>query len=90
MNGTVHVLVNNAGNAALIHSQRFYDDQARDQAHDILSDRDHQREETNESGPNSVIAGIGEIVGTGGGTQYRAVVRFLKGTIRIHKGESVE
>lgn len=90
MNGTVHVLVNNAVNAALIHSQRFYDDQARDEAHDILSDRDHQGEEIEDSGRNAVIAGIGEVVATGGGTQYRAVVRFLKGTIRIHKGESVE
>jgi plastocyanin len=90
MNGTVHVLVNNAANAALLHSQRFYDDQARDEASDILSDRDNQREETNEAGRNAVIAGTGEIVGTAGGTQYRAVVRFLTGTIRIHAGESVE
>jgi len=90
MNGTVHVLVNNAANAALMHSQRFYDDRALDEVHDILSDRDNQREETNDLGSNAVTAGIGEIVGTGGGTQYRSVVRFLKGTIRIHKGESVE
>jgi plastocyanin len=91
MNGTVHVLVNNAANANLIRSQRFYDDQARDQAHDILTDRDHQGEESDDSGRNAVTAGIGEIVSTsGGGLQYRTVVRFLDGTIRIHKGESVE
>ena len=90
MNGTLHVLANTAANAARLHSQRFYDDQARDQAQDILADRDDQREEVDESGRNTVIAGTGEIVGTGGGTQYRAGVRFLAGTIRIHKGESVE
>jgi plastocyanin len=90
MNGTVHVLVNNEANAALLHNQRFYDDQARDEARDILSDRDHQGEEDDDSGGHAVTAGIGEIVATGGGTQYRAVVRFLDGTIRIHKGESVE
>ena len=90
MNGTVHVLVNNVVNAALLHSQRFYDDQARDEASDILRDRDHEREEAHDGGRNAVTAGTGEIVATAGGTQYRAVVRFQDGTIRIHKGESVE
>src|ERR1700733_10491669 len=36
MTGTVHVLVNNAANSALIHSQRFYDDQAQDEAEALL------------------------------------------------------
>ncbi len=90
MNGTVHVLANNAANAALLHSQHFYDQTAADEASDILKDRDSQKEETIEAGSNAVLAGTGEIVATGGGTQYRAVVRFLNGTIRIHKGESVE
>ena len=90
MNGTVHVLVNNAANAALLHSQHFYDQQAADEASDILKDRDHQKEEVNDQARNEVLAGTGEIVATGGGTQYRAVVRFLDETIRIHKGESVE
>jgi plastocyanin len=90
MNGTVHVLANNAANAALIHSQSFYEAEARDEARDILADRDHPREEVNEAGRNAVIAGTGEIVATGGGTQYRSVVRFLQGTVRIHKGEWVE
>ncbi len=90
MTGTVHVLANSEQNEALIHSQRFYDDQARDEARDILADRDNQQEEVSELGRNQVIAGTGEIVATGGGTQYRAGVRFLQGTIRIHKGESVE
>jgi plastocyanin len=40
-------------------------------------------------GGNAVIAGVGEIAATGGGTQYRSVVRFLNPTITIHKGQSV-
>ncbi len=95
MNGTVHVLVNMPLNAGLIHSQRFYDDQARDQAEALLSDTDHHEDEDHRGWDdrsatnNAVTAGIGEIVATGGGTQYRAVVRFLPGIIRIHAGESV-
>ncbi|HEY2380930.1 MAG TPA: plastocyanin/azurin family copper-binding protein [Terriglobia bacterium] len=88
MNGTVHVLANNNQNAALLQTQKFYDDQARDQSNDLLKDQDDQHELKDVPG-NQVAAGIGEIVGTGGGTQYRAVVRFLQPTITIHKGESV-
>src|SRR5579863_3632582 len=77
MTGTVHVLVNNAANAALLHSQHFYDQVAADEANDILKDRDGQKEGTIEAGRNDVLAGTGEIVATGGGTQYRTVVRFL-------------
>ena len=95
MNGTVHVLENLPINAPLIHGQRFYDDQAHDEAEALLSDNDHHEEEDHRGwrdrrdGDNTVTAGIGEIVATGGGTQYRALLRFLPGTIRIHAGESV-
>ena len=95
MNGTVHVLVNNAENGPRIHSQRFYDDQARDEAQALLSDDDRQRDDNDgrwgrrRDGDNAVAAGVGKILATGGGTQYRAVVRFLPGVTRIHAGESV-
>lgn len=94
MNGTVHVLVNNAEDAASIHSQRFYEDQAQDELQALLYDNDGQGEdhrgwEDRRNGNNAVTAGIGEIVATGGGLQYRAVLRFLPETIRIHAGESV-
>jgi plastocyanin len=94
MTGTVHVLVNIPLNAGLHHSQRFYDDVAHDEAQALLSDNDGQNEDDREwdhrrNEDNAVTAGIGEIVATGGGLQYRAVLRFLPGTIRIHAGESV-
>jgi plastocyanin len=99
MTGSVHVLVNNAANGAAVRSQRFYDDKARDEARAILSDSDRQGDDHHDEdrrgwhdrddGENAVAAGIGEIVATGGGTQYRSVVRFLPGTIRIHAGDSV-
>jgi plastocyanin len=95
MNGTVHVLVNNATNAALIRSQRDYDDAARSEAQALLSDDDHQGDndhrgwDDHRDQGNTVTAGIGRIVATGGGLSYRAVVRFLPEAIRIHAGESV-
>ena len=73
MTGTVHVLVNIPVNAPLIHSQRFYDDQARDEVEAVLSDSDHREDEDHRgwrdrrNGDNAVTAGIGEIVATGGG-----------------------
>jgi plastocyanin len=99
MTGSVHVLVNNAANGGLIRSQRFYDDKARDEAQAILSDADRQGDDHHDEDhrgwddrrdhDNAVTAGIGEIVATGGGMQYRSVVRFLPETIRIRAGESV-
>jgi plastocyanin len=94
MIGTVHVLVNIPQNAPLIRSQRFYDDQAHDEAQVLLSAEDNRGEDQRGwgnwgNGDNVVTAGIGKIVATGGGQQYRAVVRFLPETIRIHAGESV-
>ncbi len=88
MNGTVHVLPYGA-DAALLQTQRFLDDEGSDQAEDLLKDRDHQGEEIAELPGNQVAAGIGEIAATGGGTEYRAVLRFLNPVVRIHKGESV-
>ena len=91
MNGTIHVL---PAGTPLPHEQYFYDDVARDEARDILADRDEGlgRRDQDDQGTlrNAVTAGIGEIVATGGGRQYRTTVRFLQGTIRIHVGDTVE
>jgi plastocyanin len=91
MNGTIHVLPTGA---ALPHDQAFYDDLARDETAAILADHDDhdgQRDQDDQGTlTNAVTAGVGEIVATGGGRQYRSVVRFLKGTIHVHVGETVE
>ncbi|HKD06324.1 MAG TPA: plastocyanin/azurin family copper-binding protein [Bryobacteraceae bacterium] len=90
MNGTVHVLANNAANAALLHPQSYYDQQGAQEANAILNDNSsHQPLPQPLSSQNLVVAGIGKIAGTGGGLQYGSVVRFLKDKIVIHKGESV-
>jgi plastocyanin len=98
MTGTVHVLTNSlpAGPfyaATLPYSRLDYTRKARDEADDILNDNDadadKHRKESDDSRNNEVIAGTGEIVATGGGLQYRAVMRFLKGTIDINEGDSV-
>ena len=94
MTGTVHVLQSADPTkafyaASLPYIQRDYQRQASDEASDILNDGDNQSEEVRDLPANNVIAGIGEIVATGGGTQYRAVDRFLNPTIRIHAGDSV-
>jgi plastocyanin len=90
MNGTIHVLPTGT---PLPHEQNFYDDLARDEARDILADRDERgRSDQDDQGTlrHAVTAGVGEMVATGGGRQYRAVVRFLQGTIRVHVGDTVE
>ena len=91
MTGVVHVL---ASGAPLPHEQAFYDNQAADEARDLITDNDHEGEwgdhDRGESPMNAVTAGIGEVVATGGGKQYRAVLRFLRARIRVHVGDTVE
>ena len=66
-----------------------------DQARDLTSDDDHQRgegeraEHFREFSGNTVIT-TGELVATGGGKQYLAIMGFLPETIRVHVGETVE
>lgn len=88
MNGTIHVL---SDAAALPYTQRDYDKQAGDQARDILKDADDPSEEANDfpRSQNEVLM-TGEMIATGGGRQYLAIVRFFPETIYIHKGETVE
>ncbi len=88
MNGTVHVL---AKTAPLPYLQWDYDRQARDEAQDILGDPDNPNEEVRDfpRSKNEVLM-TGELVATGGGRQYLAIVRFFPETIYIQKGETVE
>jgi plastocyanin len=99
MTGVVHVL---AKSAKLPHDQAFYDKQAADQQRSILADDDMDKDHHDHGdmddklsarvipGKNSVTAGIGEMAATGAGFQSLSIVRFLKGTITVHAGDTVE
>ena len=88
MNGVVHVL---PLAETLPHNQGFYDDEARDEARDLIADSDTPREEQTDfpRRENEVIM-TGETVATGGGRQFLAIDRFFPGTIRVHVGDTVE
>jgi plastocyanin len=92
MTGVVHVL-----NLAepLPHDQAFYDQQARKDQVELLSDASRLEGRgiatAEQTSKNDVTAGIGEIVATsGGGTNTASVMRFLQGRIVVHVGDTVE
>ena len=93
MTGVIHVL---AASATLPHDQAFYDAQAAEQRRGLLTDTDKQRDMDDMlsahllANKNSVTAGIGEMTVTGAGFESLSVVRFLKGTIEVHKGDTIE
>jgi plastocyanin len=103
MTGVVHVL--NVPET-LPHDQAFYNRLGNDERSELLSDgsRLHRRaiaraekgsgdgENGNgeEESGNKVSTGIGEILGTGAGSQTVSVMRFLPGTTEVHVGDTVE
>jgi plastocyanin len=78
----------------LPHDQAFYDDQAKNQGNDLLSDGARLRVRgiatAEEDSGNAVSAGTGEIVATGGGSHTISVMRFLRGTTVVRVGDTVE
>jgi plastocyanin len=92
MTGMVHVL---GPSETLPHDQDFYARQMRQDQHKLLSDASRlegrgiaaaERTSTNE-----VTAGISEIVATtGGGAHSAAVMRFLRDTMIVQVGDTVE
>ncbi|HYL11261.1 MAG TPA: plastocyanin/azurin family copper-binding protein [Candidatus Acidoferrales bacterium] len=85
MTATIHVL---ELSAPLPHDQAFYDKQADRERADLLS---HARASAHEhSGSDDITAGVGHIIGNGGGTQTASVMRFMHATKVIHVGETVE
>jgi plastocyanin len=98
MFGVIHVL---GASEILPYDQAFYDQQAHDERHALLHDQDtnsSRRAHHCMAGMLSasvihttlVTAGYGEITATPGGQEALAVVRFIHGTVEIHKGETVE
>jgi plastocyanin len=87
MNGRVHVLPS----GALPYIQADYDDIAADERRDLINDTDGVRARNDSgrsSGPKVIMAG--ELVATGGGKQYLAIMRFLPESIVVHVGQTVE
>jgi plastocyanin len=95
MTGVIHVL---STSVALPHGQDYYDDQAADMRHHLLSGMHHMGEfdsddRDSDQAPSSdheVIAGDSRIFSTAGGSSTTALPRFMKPTIVIHAGETVE
>ena len=101
MTGAIHVL---SASEALPHNQDFYNNQAAAELKSLLSDTDQKMRMDMDGGHDEddgfsvqviqhkklVTAGVGETTATPGGYQQLAIVRFLKGTIEIHTGDTVE
>jgi len=85
MTATVHVL---DLSIPLPYDQAFYDQQASRERADLLSDA--MASGHNHPDSNDITAGVGHILGNGGGTQTASVMRFMDATKVIHVGETVE
>ena len=92
MTGAVHVL---NLSETLPHDQAFYDRQADNQKAMLLSDASGLEgqgasPDEEEVRGGQVTAGIAAILGTGGGSQVAAVMRFLGATTVVRVGDTVE
>src|SRR5207237_8217900 len=85
MTATVHVL---SLSVPLPYEQAFYDKQADRERANLLSDAMASGHRHSDS--NDITAGVGHIMGNGGGTQTASVMRFMDATKVIHVGETVE
>lgn len=91
MTGAVHVL---DPSKQLPHDQAFYDSQARNEQTKLLSAGLRLKGQGTATSQNTsqdgVAVGIGEIVATGGGSNSVSVLRFLRETIVVNVGDTVE
>jgi plastocyanin len=88
MTGVVHV-VDPA--QALPHDQNFYDVQAQSEQARLLADASGMANRNEDAQGEGVAVGIGEIVTmTGAGSQTASLMRFVKRTIVVHVGDTVE
>ncbi len=91
MTGAVHVL---DPSKPLPYNQRSYDFLANRQANELLADgarlKGQAVETAEQAGPNAISVGIGEVVATGGGSNTVSVLRFLRDSIVVHVGDTVE
>ncbi|MFL6303396.1 MAG: plastocyanin/azurin family copper-binding protein [Candidatus Sulfotelmatobacter sp.] len=88
MTGVVHVV---DPSQALPHDQKFYDGQAQSEQVRVLAEASGTADRNEDAQRNDVAAGIGEVVTmTGAGSQTASLMRFLKRTIVVRVGDTVE
>jgi hypothetical protein len=77
----------------LPHDQSFYDDQAADMQHDMLTSvaETMEHSQMDHNGPHSgVTAGTGAIVATGGGSDTLSLMRFTHPAKTVHVGDTLD
>jgi plastocyanin len=99
MTGVVHVIdrFESPVNKALFQTQDFYDDEAVEEAKELLKDSQKggdldEGDIFDDRSPftqNQVTAGIGKIVATPGGSSTASIMRFFHPTITIHAGDTI-
>jgi plastocyanin len=87
MTGVVHVL---PPQAPLPHDQRFYDKQAESERKDYVDSVGKVHEHGGPKHDHDVMAGIGAITATPGGSGTLSVLRFLDDNMVIHVGDTIE
>ena len=91
MTGAVHVL---NLTEPVPFGQHDYDSQAKHERKNLLEDGEHLEDRAKEAADddwrNDVIAGIGEVVANGGGSNTVSVMRFLRDSIEVRVGDTVE
>jgi plastocyanin len=91
MTGTVHVL---SLSSTLPYDQDFYDRQAKEGQSRLLSEASglegQGNAESQQNSAHGVTAGMSALLGTAGGSQAAAVMRFLGENTVVHVGDTVE
>ena len=87
MTGAVHVL---AASESLPHDQAFYDNQAKSDRRALITKIDDTGHLTGHGTGPDVIAGVGRVVATTGGSHTVSILRFMQKRVTIHVGDSVE
>jgi len=87
MTGVVHVLDTSV---PLPHDQTFYDQEAAEQAHNLLAELNQGQAQPDAASPNSVVVGAGKTLANGGGHSTISFMRFVQPELVIHAGATVE
>jgi len=87
MTAVVHVL---DPSTPLPHDQSFYDEEAAQQAHDLLAELNQGQTHHPPASANSVVVGAGKTLANGGGHNTISLMRFVQPELVIHAGATVE